>query len=145
VYSLGIEVRAGQGLYKDTTTVILTAQYQLDNRSRYTLTIAQACDVDVSDVWAGLCTHSITNAEHPSDGGRVIALLLCLALAARRSGSIVVCTTFGFAALVVSLSYRRHIDVYIEHTVLAAQCVAFNQIHDCTDLAMARRISCALK
>ena len=46
-YSIGIEVRQGQGLYKNTTIFFLTAQFQLDNSSSYSLIVAQKHDIHV--------------------------------------------------------------------------------------------------
>lgn len=41
VYDIGIDVRFGQGKYRDTRIVTLATRYQLENRTQHTLAFSQ--------------------------------------------------------------------------------------------------------
>ena len=41
VYDIGIDVRFGQGRYRDTRIVTLATRYQLENRTQHTLAFSQ--------------------------------------------------------------------------------------------------------
>lgn len=41
VYDIGIDVRFGQGRYRDTRIVTLATRYQLENRTHHTLAFSQ--------------------------------------------------------------------------------------------------------
>lgn len=55
IYNIGIEVRAGQGIFKDTNFVILTPSYQIENRSSFKLLVAQKHDIDTGNSSAQCC------------------------------------------------------------------------------------------
>ncbi len=42
VYDIGIDVRFGQGRYRDTRIVTFAARYQLENRTQHTLVLSQS-------------------------------------------------------------------------------------------------------
>ena len=41
MYDIGIDVRFGQGRYRDTRIVTLASRYQLENRTQHTLAFSQ--------------------------------------------------------------------------------------------------------